>query len=366
MNRLLTLSSATLMALAFTASAAATPQTRPTDDERVRIVARVRIATDQRTEQRRRERDRDQDRELETERISRTLKLGSDGILDVSNISGDVVVTRGGGSDTTIEAIKTARARTTEEARQQLALVQVEISERGGRGELRTRYPEWREPFRRGDREHRLNVSVDYRITAPAGLRLTVKSISGDIQVNDIKGELSLESVSGNVTIGSAGRIATAKSVSGDVEITASETDGALSASSVSGDLTLRKVKARRMDLGSVSGSLILDGIQCDRASAQSMSGDVEFSGALAKSGRYDLQSHSGSIRVAVPDGSGFDVEATSFSGDVRSDLALKLHGGPDADDRRGRRRSLRGVYGDGGAILELTTFSGDIVISKR
>jgi hypothetical protein len=30
------------------------------------------------------------------------------------------------------------------------------------------------------------------------------------------------------------------------------------------------------------------------------------------------------------------------------------------------RRRSLRGVYGDGSAVLEVTTFSGSVVVSKR
>jgi hypothetical protein len=32
----------------------------------------------------------------------------------------------------------------------------------------------------------------------------------------------------------------------------------------------------------------------------------------------------------------------------------------------RDRSRSLRGVYGDGSAVLEITTFSGSIVINKR
>jgi len=31
-----------------------------------------------------------------------------------------------------------------------------------------------------------------------------------------------------------------------------------------------------------------------------------------------------------------------------------------------GRRRSMQGVYGDGSAVLSVTTFSGSVVISKK
>ena len=56
----------------------------------------------------------------------------------------------------------------------------------------------------------------------------------------------------------------------------------------------------------------------------------------------------------------GFELEAESFSGSVRTDL-------PITGSERGRRgHSLRGTYNGGGAFLELATFSGSIAISKR
>jgi hypothetical protein len=59
----------------------------------------------------------------------------------------------------------------------------------------------------------------------------------------------------------------------------------------------------------------------------------------------------------------GFTVEASSFSGSVRSDVPITLEGGRPS---RGRQRGMRGRYGDGSAVLDLTTFSGSIVITKR
>ncbi len=100
-----------------------------------------------------------------------------------------------------------------------------------------------------------------------------------------------------------------------------------IEAQSISGAVTLRKVSARRIDVGSVSGDVALEDVQCDRVGAHSISGNVEFAGTLAKSGRYELKSHSGDVRVVLAGSTGFELEANSFSGSIRSDLPLKIRG---------------------------------------
>ena len=89
---------------------------------------------------------------------TRTLKLGPDGELSVANISGDIVVTRGAGNEASIEIVKTARARTSEEAREVLGLVQVAVTERNGRAEVKTVYP--RDDEMRRNNRRNVNVSV--------------------------------------------------------------------------------------------------------------------------------------------------------------------------------------------------------------
>ncbi len=306
-------------------------------------------------------RDRDE-REEQTERTTKTFKLGSNGELALGNIAGDITVTRAGGNDANVEIIKVARAGTAEEARDLLSLVTVDVMDRNGRAEVKTRYPS-----DEGRRQHRrnMNVSVTYNVTAPSGTRLTLNSISGNIKVTDIKGEINAGTISGNVSITSAGAIAGAKSVSGNVEIVNAQGNESLDASSVSGDVTMQRVTVRRIDAGSVSGNVKLDEVQCDRAEAHSTSGNINFAGALAKRGRYALKSFSGEVHLAISGGTGFEVEATTFSGDVRSDLPITTRGTSDTDGRR-KKRSLSGTYGDGSAILELSTFSGSIVIAKK
>ncbi len=336
------------------AAAAAAPAAAQSPAEHIRAVTRAVMAPVARYQR---------GGEEQTDRQTKSFRIGAQGDIQVSNIAGDITITRGGGNDATIEIVKRARARSTDEARQMLEFVQVEITERNGHIEVRTQYPRGDDTRREGRRD--INVSVDVAVTAPATTRIVAHSLSGDLKATDITGDLSLETVSGNVTIAGANRIASAKSVSGDITISDSNTDGTIEAGSVSGTVTLRKTRVRGIDLGSVSGDIVVQDVECDRADLHSFSGNVEFGGSFAKNGRYEMKSHSGDIRLALAGSTGFDVEASTFSGSVRSDLPLQLAGAERTSDR-GRRRSLRGTYGDGSAIVAITAFSGNIIIGKR
>jgi hypothetical protein len=303
-----------------------------------------------------------QDSREQVERTTRTLRVGANGELQLANVAGDIVVTRGGGNDVSVEIVKTARGRTDDDARELLQLVQVEVVERGGRAEVKTHYPQGDE-MRRNNRRN-VNVSVQYNVTAPAGIRLRASSISGSITIKDIKGEVSAESISGVVRIFNGGRITSAKSISGSVELNDTDIDGSFSASSASGSVILRRVKARQLELGSISGDVLLDDVECQQVEAQTVSGNVRFGGPVAKGGRYELSSHSGNVSVALGGSTGFEVEATSFSGSIRSDFSFNNSPGDSGNSRW--RKSIRGVYGDGSAVLEITTFSGNVIISKR
>src|SRR5262245_33946275 len=134
-----------------------------------------------------------------------------------------------------------------------LGLVTVDVSERPGRAEVRTRYPSGDEM--RTQNRRNVNVSVTLTVTAPAGARVTGRSVSGNVSTRDIRGEVTLETVSGNVTVVNGGRISGAKTVSGNVDVTGADMDGGIEASSVSGNVALRKGKATRVSLSTVSGA---------------------------------------------------------------------------------------------------------------
>ena len=112
----------------------------------------------------------------------------------------------------------------------------------------------------------------------------------------------------------------------------------------------------------------------CERIDGRSVSGNIEYTGSLARNGRYELNSHSGNIRLTLPESPGFSLTANTFSGTIRSDLPMTIGGDGDRNARgrgRGRgfnvgRRSIQPAYGDGSAGLTIRTFSGDIVISRQ
>jgi hypothetical protein len=296
------------------------------------------------------------------ETTTRTVNIGANGEIDLTNIAGDITISRGGGNATTIEVVKSARGTSDADAQEMLKLVRVEINERGSRAEVRTIYPDRQQ---RGDRRN-INVSTVYTVTAPAGTRVVARSISGNIRVTDIQGELVLDTTSGNVDVTNAARVTRAKTVSGNVTLSRVRAESGLEASSISGNVILRDVEARRLSLNSISGNVQIESAISERVEAQTMSGNVVFGGRLAPKGRYDLKSHSGDVRLRLDGDTGFELDASTFSGSIRSDLPLTTRAGQTVMSPPGRGRSFRGTFGDGSAVINATTFSGSVVVGSK
>jgi DUF4097 and DUF4098 domain-containing protein YvlB len=290
-----------------------------------------------------------------TEAISKTLRLGKNGTFDLQNLSGDIVVTGGGGNDVRIEATKRVRHPNESEARALLQSIEVRIEERNGNVEVRTNYP-----------RRNWSGGVDYTVTVPRDANVVLRSASGDIRVNTLNGELRVETFSGNIVATSVRRIRQANTMSGDVEIVDSDGDE-VAGRTMSGTVVARGIKARTVDLQSVSGDLRMTDVESDRMFVQSISGNVEFSGRMSPQGRYEFKSHSGDVRVSPLNSQGFSLEASTFSGDLRSDFPLTLQGN-QATSLGPRRtpRGIRGSFGTGGAVLTLQSFSGNITIVKQ
>jgi DUF4097 and DUF4098 domain-containing protein YvlB len=290
--------------------------------------------------------------EVEGDRIVKSFSVGKTGSLLLHNISGDVVVTSGGGSEIRVEAIKKAKGRSQGEARQQLDNVVLTMQEAGGRVDIRV------EPRGRESR-----AWIDFNVIVPYGASAEIHSVSGDISLTGVKGEVRAETVSGDVKGTGLTQLAAAKSVSGDVVLNNVESDGTLVLSAVSGDVTATGLKARAIEVSAVSGDTVLNQCVAERAQVSTVNGDISYNGKLSKSGRYELKTHSGDI-VVNHQGSAFEVEASTFNGDIKFDQPLP--GTAKANTNRyGPGRSVRGAMGGGGAYLELTTFSGDITVSK-
>ena len=289
-----------------------------------------------------------------TEPVSRTVRLGPNGTLDLESLAGNVTITGGRGDQVRIEAVKRVRHAREADARRLLNEMRVGIIERGGSVEVRTEYPRVRTP----------QGAVDYTIVVPNSANVTVRAWNGDVRVSNIDGEVRAETMGGTLVASDIGRLRALKTTSGRIEVTDAESDE-LTAFTMSGDVVLNNLRARFFDMQSVTGNMHLTNVDPTRAILRSTSGNIEYRGRFARSGQYEFQSHRGNIQLTPTSNQGFDILATTRGGTFRSDFPLTITEVPGSG--RGRvGRVVRGTFGDAGAAITLHSFEGDIVIIRR
>ena len=280
--------------------------------------------------------------------------MGAGSTLLVVNGRGNVIIAAGGDGQIDVHATKRARGSDNDEARRRLANEPIEASSSGNRVEVRVE-------SRTGN-----SIEADFDIKVPQDCAVDVRLASGDIHVTNVKGELRTTTASGNVALDGTTRIVAIKTVSGDIQITNGGGDGSVVLSTVSGDIMANGLTARSLDLNSISGDFRITGWAGDRVNARLLSGDFDLNGSLGKGGRSEVEAHSGDVRLVLAEQPGFEIEATTFSGNIRIDFPVKSEGPVRIGERGRGPREVRGTYGDGSASLRLQTFNGDISVIKR
>src|SRR5262245_7087233 len=150
------------------------------------------------------------------------------------------------------------------------------------------------------------------KITAriPHGSAALFNTASGDVDVRGRISQLDTKTASGDLeVVGEIERHAVVKTVSGDVRL--ERVGGELRVQSVSGDVEAEKV----------GGSVV----------AKSVSGELIFRSVRA--GRVDVTSVSGDILIGVAAGTSVDVDAGSVSGGLASEAALGSDPGAGTGD---------------------------------
>lgn len=180
------------------------------------------------------------------------------------------------------------------------------------------------------------HVSIDYDVTAPAGVALNLHSGSGDI------------------TTDSVGRFVTASTGSGNLRLHG--VSGPADLQSGSGDITLDENGSGDIKARTGSGNVHIHGLN-GSLTARAGSGDIDAEGHLA--GPANLSSGSGNVKLHLGPDAHFNLEASTGSGDIR----VHYPGAPRQDDST--RHHMTAPVNGGGAPLEVRTGSGNVEISS-
>jgi DUF4097 and DUF4098 domain-containing protein YvlB len=262
--------------------------------------------------------------------IDTVVRLEREGTVDLSIVSGQIRVTAWERPDVKISA-RVDRGYITLDAGMSSIRLGVE-SDRGRGGEAR------------------------FELSVPRGTRVIMNSASGDLYSSGTHNEVTAESVSGSINVSGVSRRLSAESVSGNQSI--SDVDGDVRAESVSGRIEMQNV-AGDVETETVSGRIMMLNVRSRFVKAGSVSGRLAFAGPIDPAGRYEFESHSGSIRLALPETSNALVRIETFSGHAESDFPVTLQ------PNRGSQSRFEFQIGNGTGRISAQTFSGSINIVR-
>lgn len=270
----------------------------------------------------------------ETEfRWSRKLEAGATFVLRSGN--GPITVHESASDRVEVTAVKRVRGRS------RASDVGFDVIESANQVEICTLYGR-RESCRerdrdRGDWNDNVNVTVEFTVSVPRGVRLRAATGNGRINIDRGSADVSASTGNGDVSIGETSGRVDASTGNGDVQV-----DGANGPVSVSTGNGRVFVLTSRGDVSASTGNGDID----VRIKAGPIERDMKFN------------TGSGSIRITLPQDFNGSLDATSGTGSLRSDFEISVIGRLDA-------HHVRGTIGRGGPQIRLVTGSGTIELRK-
>ncbi|HVF25543.1 MAG TPA: DUF4097 family beta strand repeat-containing protein [Anaerolineales bacterium] len=209
--------------------------------------------------------------------------------LQVQNDAGDVSVVSGEGDEIIVQATKTAWGSTQAEAEKALEKVKYQVTKKGNELVIVFKLEKNRFTENRPD-------SVDFIITVPSEIKVSVDSSFGSIDLTGTQGDASLNSEFGDISVNTI--------------------DGALNVTTQSGIVTAKSVNAGSGDvfLQSGFGRLTLEKVIAGKIHVESESGVLELNDVRASS---DMELYTQFGNVTFEKGSARQLTITTESGKV-------------------------------------------------
>lgn len=196
---------------------------------------------------------------------------------------------------------------------------------------------------------------VDYEITVPRRMNLTLGRRDVDIIVHGTEGSVDASITSGKIVIEGGRGSVSLRSFEGPIELRGAR--AGVTAESTMGPITLRDIVGD-VAVTSNSNHVTLQNVDTRNLRASSIGGVIRFSGPLHEDGRYALTAHSGSVFVQ----SGTPINATVSVATVGGAFSSAL---PYTVTERRRRGIFTARFGNGSAQVSMESFSGGLVVEE-
>ena len=186
---------------------------------------------------------------------------------------------------------------------------------------------------------------VDYELLVPADATVHLRSSSGPITADGLKGDVTLEGADAQVEARNQGR-------------------GHLVVQTMSGPITLSNVHNGHVEITSISGDIHLNSVTAQVVKVDSTSGKIFYSGDFGLGGDYKFSTHTGDIEALVPATASAEFSAQSLQGQVQNDFPLqpRQHSHISLD----ATRAFIGTAGKAASGVVMRSFSGKIRLKQR
>ena len=139
--------------------------------------------------------------------------------------------------------------------------------------------------------------SLDYTISVPAWMPITVAGTYADVTMEGVGGDVSVETTRGDVKVRGGSGFVSLKSVQG--EITLERAKGRIEVRAVNESIHLADITGD-LSAESTNGSIILDRIDSGNVDLYTVNGNISYDGAIKDKGLYRLTTHNGMIAMPI------------------------------------------------------------------
>jgi DUF4097 and DUF4098 domain-containing protein YvlB len=261
--------------------------------------------------------------------IDQTVPVKKGAKLDVSNFSGQVVIKTWDREEVRVELAHPERdtidIRTTDQA----------VTIRSDRGNGRPR-------------------SLDYTITVPEWMAISVSGTATDVTIEGAGADIAVETVRGDVRVRGGSGFVRLRSLQGSVwlegakgRIETRTYNQGIRLTAVSGDISAE----------AINGGIVLEHVDSSEADVSTINGRISYEGTIKDKGAYRLSTHNGRIDMVLAEAANATVTVRTYNGELRSTLPGQF------SEATGRRRTV--IFGNGSAHVELNTFNGLISLRR-